>query len=73
MVIIQDGSVYVEGREEQLLETVDDFFKYLAVGTHARSVAATNMNAASSRSHAIVNLVSDTRTHLLSGGGNSML
>ena len=49
--------VYVEGLTKTSVKTAEDVLKLLDGGGKLRAVAATNMNAQSSRSHAILTLV----------------
>jgi Kinesin motor domain len=48
--------LYVEGLSERLLSTEADFARMIALGTSRRTVADTNMNEVSSRSHAVLTL-----------------
>jgi GTPase SAR1 family protein len=51
--------LYIEGLTERLLKTAHDFTKLIQLGRSRRTVAATNMNLVSSRSHAVFTLTID--------------
>jgi kinesin family protein 5 len=46
--------VYVDGMTSEFVTSEDDVLQVLAIGDESRAVAATNMNATSSRSHSIL-------------------
>ncbi|XP_031568167.1 kinesin-like protein KIF27 isoform X9 [Actinia tenebrosa] len=52
----EKGDTVLIGATEQLVETIDEVMSYLDTGSAARHTGITNMNEASSRSHAIFTL-----------------
>lgn len=48
--------IYVENLTEIIVNSPQEVYKYLKMGTKNRSVGRTNMNMVSSRSHLMVNL-----------------
>ena len=46
-------SYFVQGLNKLATTTKDEALQFMATGNAARTVAATNMNATSSRSHAV--------------------
>ncbi|GAQ87608.1 hypothetical protein KFL_003640100 [Klebsormidium nitens] len=62
------SGIYVEGLLEEIIETVDDMQKLIAKGTANRTVAATNMNSASSRSHSVFTCTILSRNKNVSDG-----
>lgn len=54
---------YVENLEKMAVCTYEDIFELMDTGNKARTVAATNMNSTSSRSHAIFTIVLTQREH----------
>ncbi|KAJ2771978.1 hypothetical protein IWQ56_001571, partial [Coemansia nantahalensis] len=54
---------YVEDLTKAAVSSFDQVLEHMVQGNRARTVAATNMNAASSRSHAVFALVVTRRTH----------
>jgi kinesin family protein 5 len=64
----KETGIWIEDCTETYVSSEDEVFKVLAAGQSNRAVSATKMNAGSSRSHSIVNLViscKDTRTQSL--------
>ncbi|KAJ3347087.1 Kinesin-like protein kif3a [Kappamyces sp. JEL0680] len=59
--------VYVQGQVQKPLATETDYINLIATGVSKRKVAETNMNAVSSRSHAILTL-NITQREYLEGG-----
>jgi hypothetical protein len=71
-----DGAIVVSGIREETTETLDEMIRLLESGCVSRTTGGTNMNARSSRSHAIFTIIIE-QTHLTSeakrthGGGYS--
>ena len=55
---------YVKGAKEEIVKSVEDVMELLALGEKNRSVGCTNMNEMSSRSHSILRIVIEGRTHV---------
>ena len=55
------GQVFVQGLQEQDVTSADQALEVLYQGTHNRTTAATNMNAGSSRSHAVFTITLDQK------------
>lgn len=53
---------YVEGLTKLVVNSFDDVSRLMDEGNKARTVASTNMNATSSRSHAVFSLIFNQRT-----------
>jgi kinesin family protein 5 len=49
----KNGSTYIEGIHEEYVKNLDEVFNLMNMGFSNRSVASTNMNAESSRSHCV--------------------
>ncbi|KNE70364.1 hypothetical protein AMAG_14504 [Allomyces macrogynus ATCC 38327] len=71
-----DTGVYVKDLSSFIVRSVDDMDKYMAQGNKNRAVAATQMNATSSRSHSIFTITIESSapgpagpdsTHILAG------
>lgn len=54
---------YVEDLSRLLVNTYDDIDSLLDEGNKARTIASTNMNATSSRSHAVITLILTQKRH----------
>lgn len=54
---------YVDNLEKMAVVTFEDIFDLMDAGNKARTVAATNMNSTSSRSHAVFTIVLTQKTH----------
>ena len=50
---MRNGSTYIEGIHEEYVKDLDEVFNLMNMGFSNRSVASTNMNAESSRSHCV--------------------
>ena len=65
--------LYVEGLTQKQLATEQDYAKLIERGTSRRKVAETNMNAVSSRSHAILTITIESySTKKDATGGNAV-
>jgi hypothetical protein len=53
------GGVYVEGLTETVIKSPRDALRCLAMGSKLRTTAATSMNRASSRSHAVFTIITE--------------
>ena len=53
----KNGEVYVQGLSDEYVSSADDIMQLLAVGEKSRTVASTDMNEVSSRSHSVLILV----------------
>ena len=53
----QDGNIYVDGAITHQVKSEEETLEILKRGALSRSVGSTNMNAQSSRSHAIFTLI----------------
>eukprot|EP00041_Stephanoeca_diplocostata_P035225 m.1233155 g.1233155 ORF g.1233155 m.1233155 type:complete len:1363 (-) comp24662_c0_seq3:2940-7028(-) len=62
------GGVYVHGLREQVVTSPDEVVEWLRVGSQMRNTAATNMNRASSRSHAVFCITIESSTEEAEGG-----
>jgi hypothetical protein len=52
-----ETGVYVQGLSSFVVKNIPEMENYMEIGNNARSVAATQMNARSSRSHSIFTIV----------------
>jgi kinesin family protein 1 len=54
---------YVDNLEKMAVVSYEDIFELMDAGNKARTVAATNMNSTSSRSHAVFTIVLTQKFH----------
>lgn len=54
---------YVDNLEKMAVVSYEDIFDHMDAGNRARTVAATNMNSTSSRSHAVFTIVLSQKIH----------
>ena len=53
----KNGEVYVQGLSDEYVSSAEDILHLLAVGEKSRTVASTDMNEVSSRSHSVLIIV----------------
>ncbi|KAJ3293104.1 hypothetical protein HDU76_007092 [Blyttiomyces sp. JEL0837] len=68
---ITGKDLYVQGLSTVYVNNIEDYIKILEVGTKNRTVAETNMNEVSSRSHAILTIIVDQYTIKSSSSADS--
>lgn len=65
-----DGNIYVDGAIVHPVKSEEETLEALKQGALSRSVGSTNMNAQSSRSHAIFTLVIEQKRPILAAVSN---
>ncbi|KAI9668278.1 MAG: hypothetical protein M1821_001098 [Bathelium mastoideum] len=63
--------VYATPLKEEIVQSPTQLLRVIARGDHARRTSSTQYNARSSRSHAVVQIVVESRERNVSGGGSS--